>query len=261
MIDISEKHYSIDAGIGEKMEGCPYSLYSDGHDVQDYIIPPKGYTFKGFRFEPSDNRVYDGKLVAQFEKEPLKERMASVFHILAWIIVASIIIGLITILLVGIFKPQKPHTHEPRPVETPSTVNSPLVETSNTLDGPEETNSVVEATQPVEVQPVEQQPTIEEQQPVTETTQTPVIDDNMRFKQDFWNLIHQREQAMDAYDGLYKQYKGKVSGEEYDYLRFTVLKDYSSYKTWNSKLRKIQPDELAKIDSVNALTSKLKEVN
>lgn len=258
MTDISEKHYSIDAGIGDKMDGCPYSLYTDGHDVQAYIIPPKGYTFKGFKFEPSDNQVYDGKLVAQFEKEPFKERMSSVFHVLAWILVAGIIIGLITILLVGIFKPQKPHSNEPKPAETTTLVNEPLTETSNTLDRPGQANNAVE--QQIPTQPVETQPVVEEQKPVVETPQPAATDDNTLFKQEFWTLIHQRELAMDAYDGLYKNYKGKVSGEEYDYLRFTILKDYSTYKEWSRKLHKIPMDELAKIETVEALKAKLTEI-
>ena len=79
---IEEKHYSVDAGMGEKMEGCPYSLFEDGHDVRNYIIPPRGHVLKGFRLEPSDTPVYDGKLIAQFEKEPLRERMSAVWHVL-----------------------------------------------------------------------------------------------------------------------------------------------------------------------------------
>ena len=255
MTDISEKHYSIDAGIGEKMDGCPYSLFEDGHDVKDYIIPPKGYVFNGFRFEPTNNQVYDGKLIAQYEKEPLKERMASVFHILAWILIAGIIIGLITILTIGIFKPKKPHTHDPKP-ETEITIPvADTLATENTeIDSTKDTVNTIE-------QITENQTVTEESKPVTETPQPAVTDDNTLFKQAFWTLIHQRDMAMDSYDGLYKQYKGKVNGEEYDYLRFTVLKDYSSYKAWSAKFRKIPTDELAAIETVEALKSKLKEIN
>lgn len=255
MTDISEKHYSIDAGIGEKMDGCPYSLFEDGHDVQDYIIPPKGYVFNGFRFEPTDNQVYDGKLIAQYEKEPLKERMASVFHVLAWILIAGIIIGLITILTIGIFKPKKPHTRETKP-ETEITI--PVADTLATenaeIDSPKDTFKTVE-------QVAENQTVTEENKPIVETPQPAVTDDNTLFKQAFWTLIHQRDMVMDSYDGLYKQYKGKVNGEEYDYLRFTVLKDYHSYKDWSAKLRKVPAKELESIETIDALKSKLKEIN
>lgn len=255
MTDISEKHYSIDAGIGEKMDGCPYSLFEDGHDVQDYIIPPKGYSFKSFRFEPSDNQVYNGKLVAQFEKEPLRERLSSVFHVLAWILIAGIIIGLITILTIGIFKPQKSHTREPKPnTEITIPVADTLVAESTEVNEPKDT--IVEINQIAE-----SQTTTEIENPVAETPQPAVTDDNTLFKQAFWTLIHQRDMAMDSYDGLYKQYKGKVSGEEYDYLRFTILKDYSTYKVWSTKLRKIPTDELASIESVETLKNRLKDIN
>ena len=65
MADFKERRFSIDPGRGKKMDGCPYSIYEDGHDVKDYIIPPKGYIFKGFRFDPdASNQIYDGKLIA-----------------------------------------------------------------------------------------------------------------------------------------------------------------------------------------------------
>lgn len=254
MTEISEKHYSIDAGIGEKMDGCPYSLFEDGHDVKDYIIPPKGYIFKGFRFESSDNQVYDGKLVAQFEREPFKERMASLFQVLVWVLVAGIIIGLITILTVGIFKPQKTHTRETKP-ETEVTISAAeSVATENA-----ETNEPLETVEETE-QVVENQDITEKEIPVVETPQPAATDDNTLFKQEFWTLIRNRELHMDSYDGLYKKYKGKVSGEEYDYLRFTILKDASSYMEWSHKLRKISSTDIASVETIGALKSKLKEI-
>ena len=63
-----ERRFSIDPGKGKKMDGCPYSIYEDGRDVKDYIIPPKGYTFKGFQFDPdANNQIYDGNLIAEYE--------------------------------------------------------------------------------------------------------------------------------------------------------------------------------------------------
>ena len=78
MADFEEKRYSIDPGKGKKMDGCPYSNFEDGHDVQEYIIPPKGYVFSGFRFDPdASNQIYDGKLYAIYTKEPFNIRLKS----------------------------------------------------------------------------------------------------------------------------------------------------------------------------------------
>lgn len=243
MEGLSEKHYSIDAGIGEKMNGCPYSLYEDGHDVEDYIIPPKGYVFTGFSFEPlPNNQIYDGRLVAQYEKEPLKERMTSVLRVLVWILIIGAVIGLITVLTIGIFNP-KQTKHQPQP-----STEAPLV-VVDTL--PEDTVTIIE----------EQIPNaIETSAPEVEIQQPAVVDDNALFEEEFWALIHRRAIQMDDYDGLYKKYKGKVSGEAYDYLRFTILKDASSYIEWSKKLRKIPNDEIGAIESITTLKSRIKEI-
>ena len=55
-----ERRFSIDPGKGKKMDGCPYSVYEDGQDVKEYIIPPKGYKFKGW---------YKGAAPYGFERE------------------------------------------------------------------------------------------------------------------------------------------------------------------------------------------------
>ena len=73
-------------------------------------------------------------------------------------------------------------------------------------------------------------------------------------------LVRSAEMAMDAYDGLYKQYKGKVSGEEYDYLRFTILKDTPAYKEWSRKLRKVTTEQAEALHSIEALKSKLQDI-
>ena len=108
MADFEEKKYSIDPGPGKKMDGCPYSNFEDGHDVQEYIIPPKGYVFSGFRFDPdAKNQIYDGKLYAQYSKEPFKIRLTS--NLWKFLLAVSIvaIIGLIVILATSIFKEPK----------------------------------------------------------------------------------------------------------------------------------------------------------
>ena len=253
MCEASEKHYSVDAGPGEKLDGCPYSLFEDGRDVQDYIIPPKGYVFKEFYFEPlPDNQVYDGKLTAQYEKEPLRERMTTVLQVLVWILIAGSIIGIITVLTIGIFKPKKPTPQEPS-TETIIMADDTIFDSDTLTVLPMDTvsvsNQVIENQEPTEII----NPVLEPEQPI-------LTDDNQLFKQEFWALIHQKEMAMDSYDGLYKQYRGKVSGEEFDYLRFTVLKDYPAYREWSAKLRKVPTADIGSIETIDALKSKLKEI-
>lgn len=244
MESFSEKHYSIDAGIGEKMDGCPYSLYEDGHDVKEYIVPPKGYVFSGFSLERlPDNRIYDGKLVARYEKEPLKVRLTSVLRVLVWILIISAVIGLITVLTIGIFKPRQPQSHQPQ-----HNTEIPVMLTDTLLD---DTAASVEQPTPE---------AIENHEPEVEVQQPTITDDDVLFEREFWALIHQRAIQMDDYDGLYKKYKGKVSGDVYDYLRYTILKDASSFIEWSRKLRKIAKDEIETIESVNTLKSKIKEI-
>ena len=100
MAEYSEKHFCIDAGEGEKMDGCPYSLYEDGHDVQDYIIAPKGYKFIGFKcIMLPENRIYDGKLIAQYEKEPFSNRIQSNLKYIIIGVAALVIIGIVIALV------------------------------------------------------------------------------------------------------------------------------------------------------------------
>ena len=65
---------------------------------------------------------------------------------------------------------------------------------------------------------------------------------------------------MDPYDALFKEYKNKVEGEEYDYLRFTILKDYSTFKVWYGKLHKVPVSELETINTINDLKNKLNTI-
>ena len=243
MTNFVEKHYSVDAGDGEKLDGCPDSLFEDGHDVQDYILPPRGYVFSKFTLEPlPDNQVYDGKLIAQYEKEPLKERITPVLHVISWILIAGVIIGIITFLTISVFNPKKPKNTGAKPELEIAVNDLDTVNTNNaqTIENNQEVNETSE-------------PEVEHQQAVT--------DDNQLFRQEFWALIHQRELAMDAYDGLYKRYKGKVNGEEFDYLRFIILKDYLTYKDWSAKLREIPSAEIDSIETIETLKAKLKTIN
>jgi len=258
MADFKERRFSIEPGKGKKMDGCPYSIYEDGHDVKDYIIPPKGYIFKGFRFDPdASNQIYDGKLIAIYEKETFNQKMMSQLwkFILAFAIIA--VIAIIAILAAGVFKDPSPKPNRPANESTAvaePNEPAPVIVVDTT---PAETEAV-DTTSVSEEQPIE---TVEEVVEEQEETPQPVADDpNVLFKQSFWTLIHQRTILMDSYDTLFKDNKGKVEGEEYDYLRYTILKNSTAFKEWTGKLQKIPASELETINTVNDLKNKLKEI-
>ena len=90
-------------------------------------------------------------------------------------------------------------------------------------------------------------------------TPKPAADDpNTLFKQEFWTLIHTRNASMDTYTDLYNKYKSKVSGEEFDYLRFVILKDYVSFKAWYDKMKTVPESQLKTIENIDGLRSNLK---
>lgn len=252
---MNEKHFSIDPGLGKKMDGCPYSIYEDGHDVKDYIIPPKGYVFLGFRFDPEAvNQIYDGRLIAEYAKEPIKQRFKNNLWMLILAIVILVVIAVIAILAAGVFK--KSSTTPPLPK-----VNKTVVKPKDTVEKKEPTTTLIDSMANNGTgaqQPTESQATTTST-PVQEIQQQPVANDsNSIFKIKFWALIHQRTLMMDPYHELYTNSKGNVNGEEYDYLRFTILKDYSSFKDWSNSLKKIPEDQLQSIESLDALKSKLR---
>lgn len=283
MAEFNEKHYSIDPGMGKKMDGCPYSNYEDGHDVRDYIIPPKGYVFTGFRFDPdAKNQIYDGKLIAQYSKEPIKIRLKSNTwkFLLAAIIV--LIIGVIVLLTTSVFKGPKSqnNTSNKTPKTEVTTEPSKLEKTDNSLskttkrnkksrkerkkdksksNTPKKDNNVTDQSkQEPAVKP--QEPEAKPQEPVTqpqEPAKPAVTDPNVQFKQEFWALVHQRTYTMDSYHDLYTSYKGKVEGEEYNYLRYTILQDYVSYKAWYDNLKKIPDSQLQSINTIDELKKRI----
>ena len=290
MTELIEKHYSIDPGIGKKMDGCPYSNYEDGRDVRDYIIPPTGYVFTGFRFDPdAKNQIYDGKLIAQYSKEPFRIRMKSNMwkFLLAAIIV--VVIGLIVLLATNVFKGPKSqnNTSNKEPKTEVTSQTSKLEPTENSLSkttkrnkksrkerkkdkkdkqnkskskASEKNNNVTDQSKQ-ETPANPQEPVAKPQEPVAQT-QEPVVpavtDPNEQFKQEFWTLIHQRTFTMDSYHDLYTSYKGKVKNEEYDYLRYTILQDYVSYKAWYDNLKKIPESQLQSINTIDDLKNKIK---
>ena len=249
MAEYSEKHFSIDAGDGEKMDGCPYSLFEDGHDVQDYIIPPKGYKFIGFKCVMlPENRIYDGKLVAQYEKEPLSNRIQSN---LKYIIIGIIALGIIGIVIALVSRPssEKQKTPKKQKVEevapTAETVEAQETVEAENVNADSISAAEIETENTTEVAPVEEV-----------ATSTP----DEKFRQEFWALIHQRTLQMDPYTDLYNKYKSEgVSGEEFEYLRLTILKDWPTYKEWYPKLKRIPETELSNLNTINDLITKLNE--
>ena len=259
MTDFSERRFSIDPGKGKKMDGCPYSVYEDGRDVQEYIIPPKGYVFKGFRFDPdASNQIYDGKLIAMYEKESFNQKMMSQLwkFILAFAIIA--VIAIIAILAAGVFKDPSPKPNRPAK-EPATTVQTQEPEPVVVMDTTATETETVDTSDAEQTLPVETSPEVTEIQE-EETTQPVGEDPNVQFKQAFWSLIHQRTLLMDSYDTLFKDNKGKVEGEEYDYLRYTILQNSSAFKTWTGKLQRIPASELESINTINDLKKKLNTI-
>ncbi len=262
MADFKERRFSIDPGKGKKMDGCPYSVFEDGRDVSEYIIPPKGYVFVGFKFDPeASNQIYDGRLIAEYSKESLNQRMMSNLwkFILAVAVIA--VIAIIVILAAGVFKDPTPKPNHPAKEPTVVVKDNDSEKDKEDVAEQIETatidSSITTAPQPTETIPEVTEP----QEKQEEIDSQPVSEDpSSQFKQEFWTLIHRRTIMMDSYDALFKEYKNKAEGEEYDYLRYTILKDYNSFKEWYLKLHKIPVSELETINTINDLKNKLKEI-
>ena len=261
MADFNERRFSIDPGKGKKMDGCPYSVYEDGRDVKDYIIPPKGYKFKGFRFDPdASNQIYDGRLIAEYEKESFVVIFKSNLwkFVLALAIIA--VITVVVILAVNVFN--KPKTDKPTKKPETTTLVKDTVKEKDKVQSVEK-NDPVPAKDTVKPNEKDNAAILDlnaKKDNVKEEPQPAADDPNVQFKQAFWNLIHQRTIMMDPYDLLYKDNKNKVEGEEYEYLRYTILENFASFKAWSGKLHKVPVSELESINTINDLKSKLKEI-
>ena len=259
-----ERRFSIDPGKGKKMDGCPYSVYEDGRDVKEYIIPPKGYTFKEFRFDPdASNQIYDGRLIAEYEKEPFNDILKS--NLWKFILALGIIVILtvVVILALNVFNKPKPD----KPVKTPEptvAVNDTTKDKQEGTTQPAETQTPNTAANDT-VKPGEKDDEVildlnAKKDTVKEEIQPVANDPNAKFKQEFWTLIHERTIKMDPYDMLYKDNRNKVDGEEYDYLYHTILKDFNSFKEWSGKLKKIPASELESINTIKDLKNKIYEI-
>lgn len=266
MADFKERRFSIDPGKGKKMDGCPYSVYEDGRDVKDYMIPPKGYKFKGFRFDPDAcNQIYDGRLIAEYEKEPFNDILKSNLwkFILALVIIA--VVTVVTILAVNVFNKPK----STKPTKKPETTT--LVK-DTTKEKETKTAQLNEVKEPVPskdtVKPSDNNGAVtpdlnakKDKDTVVETPQPVADDPSAQFKKEFWSLIHQRTIMMDPYDMLYKDNKNKVEGEEYEYLRYTILENFATFKAWSGKLRKVPTSELESINTISDLKKKLNQID
>jgi len=261
MADFNERRFSIDPGKGKKMDGCPYSVYEDGRDVKDYIIPPKGYKFKGFRFDPdASNQIYDGRLIAEYEKESFVVIFKSNLwkFVLALAIIA--VITVVVILAVNVFN--KPKTDKPTKKPETTTLVKDTVKEKDKAQSVEK-NDPVPAKDTVKPNEKDNAAILDlnaKKDNVKEEPQPAADDPNVQFKQAFWSLIHQRTIMMDPYDLLYKDNKNKVEGEEYEYLRYTILENFASFKAWSSKLHKVPVSELESINTIKDLKNKLNEI-
>ncbi len=266
MADYMERRFSIDPGKGKKMDGCPYSVYEDGRDVREYIIPPKGHVFKGFRFDPNaSNQIYDGKLTAEYEKEPFNDILKS--NLWKFLLPLGIIAIITMVIVLALIVFNKPKTG--KPAKAPEST-----EGVSTTGKDEEKGKANEDAQPSHLIDTiapnndtanlaemndEVIPELNASKNTTEATpQLAPEDPNIHFKTEFWTLIHQRTILMDPYDKLYKANKNEVEGEEYEYLRYTILKDFNSFKIWSGKLFKVS--DLEAINTLQELKNKLNEI-
>ena len=267
MADYKERRFSINPGRGKKMDGCPYSVYEDGRDVKDYIIPPKGYKFKGFRFDPDAcNQIYDGRLIAEYEKEPFNDMLKSNLWKLILALVIIAVITVVVILAVNVFN--KPKTDKPtkKPERTTLVKDTIPEKEANTVQLTEEQKTVAPAKDTVKPSDndnavVQDLSAKKDKETVVETPQPAADDPSAQFKKEFWALIHQRTIMMDPYDMLYKDNKNKVEGEEYEYLRYTILENFATFKAWSGKLRKVPASELESINTISDLKKKLNQID
>ncbi len=261
MAVFNERRFSIDPGKGKKMDGCPYSVYEDGRDVKDYIIPPKGYKFKGFRFDPDAcNQIYDGRLIAEYEKESFIAIFKSNLWKFVFALAIIAVITVVVILAVNVFN--KPKTDKPTKKPETTTLVKDTVKEKDKVQ-PVEKNAPVPAKDTVKPNDKDNAAILDlnaKKDNVKEEPQPAADDPNVQFKQAFWSLIHQRTIMMDPYDLLYKDNKNKVEGEEYEYLRYTILENFASFKAWSSKLHKVPVSELESINTIKDLKNKLNEI-
>jgi len=292
-----DRFYFVDPGIGEKQDYCPYSAFEDGHDVEEYITPPRGYEFSGFKLEPFDSPdpFYEGKLVAQFVKEEGFLEIGGPWKF----IIAIALIGIIAGIIFFINRNNKQEVVIEHPAtEVVSTVddsNKAIPTETEAQEATAEPEAVVEqeavTEEPVEEEIVQEEVIQEEvvqeeviqeeviqeeviqeevvkeekvQTPakeVVETEETPIPTAEMtaKFKKEFWNLIHRQTSKMYVYGRLYKTYKEQVEGEEYEYLIWTILRSNEDFEDWCDMLLSVPSDRISTVKDIDQLTKLLEE--
>jgi len=279
MEDINKVHiYLVDPGIGEKSEICPYSVFEDGRDVQAYILPPDGYELSGFKFEPyeSPDNFYDGKIVAQFVKQKSFMEIARPHlgkYITALVVVIGIIVGIILLFSHRNNKKEEVVIEYPT-TEAVVTLNDSIdaipTDEAEALEAVAEPEAVVEqqATkeEPVKEEIVKEEVVTEEkeQDPVNEVVETemaplPTAEMTTQFKEEFWALIHQQESKMPTYGKLFRTYKEKAEGEEYNYLGWTILRSTKDFAVWSNILLSVPSDRISSVNNIDQLTKLLEE--
>ena len=271
---INKDHvYLVDPGIGEKTVNCPYSIFEDGRDVKDCIIPPEGYELSEFKFEPYDSpdHFYDGKVVAQYVKQKTV-RPPLWKYITAAVAVIGIIAGIIIFFSIRNNKQEEVIVYPAAEVvaslddsiattpteeaEAQKTAGEPkaVVEQKATKEEPTKKEIVKEE---VVKEEKEQAPAKE----VVKAEETPLQADETtdQFKEEFWTLIHQQESKMPAYGKLFRTYKGQVEGEEYKYLGWTILKSTKDFAVWSDILLSVPSDRISTVNNIDQLTKLLEE--
>ena len=193
MTEFTEKRYSIDPGKGKKMPGCPYSIYEDGRDVKDYIIPPKGHVFVGFKYDPdASNQIYDGKLTAEYSKEPFLTRLKSNIWMLVLVLAIALVIGIVILLAFSVFKDPKPSTPKTKDVKPKTEITNnkkEKKEKKRLLSKPNPRQKLLSRNNP-------QQPSaLLSKQPMCQTNNLPQTTP-MRFSNAIFGLWYTKNQAL-----------------------------------------------------------------
>lgn len=283
------KQFRVDPGMGKKYRNCPYSRYEDGHDIVDYIIPPRGYVFVDFKLVPDRDTNYDGRLIAQYEKKHSKQ------PILWGGIITVAVTGIILYFAVFSKPKSKTPVKDPKPVVEnvmTDTVKSELMENNaqdtatvepeiaqtaiaqnteaQTNEAPKATTTpeAVEAPKPKETpkveekpKPAETTPTVQEQTTKpAETIKTESNDRGTQFKKEFWELIHRQETNMGTYHELYRKYKkDNLKSKEFYYLYLTILENTAGFNRWKADFLRVPSNEIKSINNINTLKQKLEE--
>ena len=255
MARYEDKFYYVDPGIGSKKDGCPYSFFKDGQDVIDFIIPPEGYVFKSFRFEPYDeDPCYEGKIVAEYEVGEIKKEPLLKPYQWVLLVVAAILFMLFTAYCAKhvIKKLRKRARKTVIDLTIPDTTKIDTTTTDTTSFKGVIVAETEQQTSPIVQQEVQSKPIEKEKEKEKNTGETLT-----QFQENFWSLVHQRTATMDDFYNLFVKYKKRVKCEEYDYLRLVILQNFATFREWNRQMLLIPPDELQSINDIPTLQERI----